>query len=141
MTYEESYRKCERLEELKREIDIRAQEKLLRDATAIDVALKVAEDNKQIIECTICREYYNADDCDYKQIVAEVRAENTRLQESNNLYQKENKELLRAITLHNRQFKRLTEKYEKLKKGKQVETLQELVLKREKELRRLRGKK
>lgn len=74
------------------------------------------------------------------QIVAELRAENDRLQESNNLYQKENKKLLRAITLSNRQFKRLTEKYEKLKKGKQVKTLQELVLKRDKEIRRLRGK-
>lgn len=53
-------------------------------------------------------------------------------------YKDREKDLLRAITLGNRRYKRLEEKYAKLKKDKQVEHLQELVLKREVEIRRLK---
>lgn len=54
-------------------------------------------------------------------------------------YKNREKELLRAITLGNRAYKRLGEKYAKLKKDKQVEHLQKLILKREAEIRRLKG--
>lgn len=74
-----------------------------------------------------------------KTLVAYIRSLRGFIEENDKLHQEKEKDLLRAITIANRAYRKLELKYMKLKKDKQIDVLKDYIRRLEESNKDLRG--